>query len=469
MFDQGVMNISAGSTINYVLSVYAGGPGSACNIKLLDANKNVLLETGSRALTGTSGLRVDESVVATEDIEVHGILFELNHLGSANESCWLCSMSIDGVLVTDSVYEGLGYVNVISTGYPDSNTMVVDGGEWGGSGWDQSAEWLALSTFTNLSDPGSLTGLGLYDGVAEGDPGQTAENYIRLTASGTAVLTHTFTNVTEFAISASSSKTECTIQFDDGAEQTFVPAADTGFPRIEIANPPSSWNKLTINSNNSTTYVSKIWVNGLALVDPSIPETSSTKVEYQTNGGQGTIVSVNTDDNTLLIKDLDSNTRDNRWIAENKAGTDFYVAGPDVVDEPLLTADVELKSTDFATTPENADTLKNIVWELNGAEQNAGVSNPYKPTGLALNTEYTVRVKHQGNDLDDSEWSTATTFTTGATRNLYTYYKERVELLEARIAGIEADEIVDDATDVTLLTAFANLAQRVEALEEGGA
>ena len=65
----------------------------------------------------------------------------------------------------------------------------------------------------------------------------------------------------------------------------------------------------------------------------------------------------------------------------NKANaTDFYVAGPSIVDEPLLTADVELKSTDFATTPDNADSLKNIVWELNGNEQNAGVSNPYKPT-----------------------------------------------------------------------------------------
>ena len=76
-----------------------------------------------------------------------------------------------------------------------------------------------------------------------------------------------------------------------------------------------------------------------------------------------------------------------------------------------------------------------------------------------------MRVKHQGNSLPDSDWSEATTFTTGATRNLYTYYKERVELLEARLAGIEADEIVDDATDVTLLTAFANLVERVEALE----
>ena len=49
-------------------------------------------------------------------------------------------------------------------------------------------------------------------------------------------------------------------------------------------------------------------------------------VEYQTNGGQGEIVSVNTDDNTLLI--ANTGDRDNRWIAENKAATDFYVFWP---------------------------------------------------------------------------------------------------------------------------------------------
>ena len=189
-----------------------------------------------------------------------------------------------------------------------------------------------------------------------------------------------------------------------------------------------------------------------------------TIVEYQTKGGQGDVISVNTDDNTILL--TDTGNRDNRWMGENKAATDFYVAGPSIVDAPLLTADVELKSTDFATTPENVDTLKNIVWELNNVEQNAGVSNPYKPT-LNTNTTYIVRVKHQGNDLEDSAWSTATTFTTGATRNLYTYYKERVELLESRLASIEADEVNDDATDTVLINTVANLLERIEQLEGG--
>ena len=176
---------------------------------------------------------------------------------------------------------------------------------------------------------------------------------------------------------------------------------------------------------------------------------------------------IHEDDNKLDLSHATPDDNAQVWVAnDNQAGTDFNVtADRTIVDEPLLTADVRLESSLFATTPADSDTLKNIVWELNGVEQNAGTSNPYTPTGLALNTEYTVRVKHQGNALDDSAWSTPTTFTTGATRNLYTYYKERVEVLENRLAGLEADEVVDDATDVTLLTVVADLIQRVETLE----
>ena len=160
-------------------------------------------------------------------------------------------------------------------------------------------------------------------------------------------------------------------------------------------------------------------------------------VEYQTNGGEGTIISINTDDNTIML----SNTgdRDNRWIGINKNAIDFFVAGPQLVDDPLLTADVELLSSNFATTPPAADTLKNIVWELNGVEQDAGTSNPYKPSGLAINTTYTVRVKHQGNRLNDSSWSTSTTFSTGAVRNLHEYYQDLIAGLVNRIEILEGN------------------------------
>jgi hypothetical protein len=75
-------------------------------------------------------------------------------------------------------------------------------------------------------------------------------------------------------------------------------------------------------------------------------------------------------------------------------------------------------------------------------------------------------VKHEGNTLDESPWSDSITFTTGSTRNIYTYYKERVQQLESRLAGIESNEVIDDATDTALLSLIAGLAQRIQTLEE---
>lgn len=228
----------------------------------------------------------------------------------------------------------------------------------------------------------------------------------------------TFTVTTEQGITVKMICDEMDGREDYGPHHMFGLSA-TGTPKsesIKVISTDVAANTMTVDGGT--------WNNG-------------DTVEYQTNGGQGDIVSVNTNDNTITL--TNTGDRNNRWIADNKAGTDFAVAGPSIVDDPLLTADVELKSSLFATTPGGADTLKNIVWELNGAEQNAGTSNPYKPTGLALNTKYTVRVKHQGNSLEDSEWSESTTFTTGATRNLYTYYREQVEALKTRITALEAD------------------------------
>ena len=116
-------------------------------------------------------------------------------------------------------------------------------------------------------------------------------------------------------------------------------------------------------------------------------------------------------------------------------------------------------------TPSDADTLKNIVWEINGVEESAGTVNPYKPSNLETDTTYTVRTKHQGNNLEDSAWSTSATFTTGATRNIREYYQEKIDVLQSRLASIEADEINDDATDTLLINTIADLINRVETLE----
>ena len=348
-------------------------------------------------------------------------------------------------------------VKVLSTGYPDSNSMVVDGGTWGGEGTISynSANGSNAIDPNNIFDGNENTfGTFTVDGSFIGFD-STGNNlrvkfildklhpdhkiYVQPKVNGGWTNSGTFDynglNYIDFDGVAAGTEIDTVFTMPDGYDGEARLSATGG-------NTLKDSTRISIYSSYSA---------------------GDTHVEYQTKGGQGDIVSVNTDDNTILLSD--TGDRDNRWIAENKAATDFFVAGPQIVDDPLLTADVELESSIFSTTPDGVDSLKNIVWELNGVTQDAGLTNPYKPSGLALNTTYTVRVKHQGNSLADSAWSTSTTFTTGATRNLYTYYKERVELLETRLAGIEADEIVDDATDVTLLTAFANLVQRVEALE----
>ena len=120
--------------------------------------------------------------------------------------------------------------------------------------------------------------------------------------------------------------------------------------------------------------------------------------------------------------------------SDNKADTDFYVAGPSVIDSPLITTNVELESSQFATTPDGVDGLKEIIWRLNGATQSAGTNNPYRPSGLAINTTYTVEVQHVGNALKEpSEWSTSTTFTTGSSRSLKEHYLAEIRELEKQL------------------------------------
>ena len=84
------------------------------------------------------------------------------------------------------------------------------------------------------------------------------------------------------------------------------------------------WSGPNVPTNNTQTILSAIYVDGKMLVDTAARNLGDSRVEYQTGGGQGSIIEVNTTDNTLLV--TNSGNGDNRWIAENKAGTDFYVA-----------------------------------------------------------------------------------------------------------------------------------------------
>ena len=395
-------------------------------------------------------------------------------------------------------YVPLIKVHVISTGILDgtnSNTMVVDGGTWSGldgsgiASWNQDEEWTEAPIFND-------TGRAPY-------PGRDVINAFDGTIG---------TSAADGAMPNSGLWKWAFTGFDDAKTVELFGSSRTAggqnqlngvaFDEVTYANPltidveGTGLQNLQISGDYGNNYhmvLTGIKVDGRLLVNPGISGSPSgdSHVEYQTNGGKGTIISTDTTDNTILLSDAADATRDNRWIkgtvdsdgnagnsgeTGNAAGAvDFYAAGGQKSDDPTLTADIRLQCSEFATTPENVDTLKNIVWEIRNndtnatEEQDAGTVNPYKPNpALQTGTSYTVRAKHQGNDLDDSAYSNSTTFKTGATRNIREYYQEKIEVLQSRIASIEADEVNDDATDTALLNLLANLVQRVDALEGGG-
>ena len=217
--------------------------------------------------------------------------------------------------------------------------------------------------------------------------------------------------------------------------QFFCTSSD-GSGRFTMPDPTPAVNVISVNTATNTMIVDNAGFN------------AGDVAEYQTKGGKGTIVSV--ENNTMMV--TDSADRDERWIKGFSASDNSSI-----IDDPLLTNDVQLRGSDFATTPPDADTLKEIIWDINGVEYSAGVTNPWSPLEkLPTNTTVTVKVKYKGNVLEDSIWSPTVTFTTGASmRSLFT-----------RIAALEANDVTDDATDTALITLIAGLAQRIQALEE---
>ena len=75
-----------------------------------------------------------------------------------------------------------------------------------------------------------------------------------------------------------------------------------------------------IRSTNNYGGLCAVYVDGTMLVDAGV-RTDDGKVTYQTNGGQGTVDTVNAGNNSIVI--VPTGDRDNRWIADNKAGTTF--------------------------------------------------------------------------------------------------------------------------------------------------
>ena len=384
---------------------------------------------------------------------------------NASNSTTLMYIKVDGKLLVDQgIADGAG-VKIVSID-DTVPSITVDGGDWyadpanGGDGstsysdnadnpiWNQSQEWSA----TTVNDPPSFPAANAFDAD------DSTYYYNPTTSEPSRVTFSTPLDFTKVEILGASSSAEvCVIVDSGGAGGTARDVIPTGLPqtggsisgRIDITSQlVSPIRGIGVNGRGG---FRALIVDGKRLVDGSINSGGAPIVDAEVTclsplkaPTDWTIEDIDTTANTISLSHA---AEDNSqvWVAnDNQADIDFFVTGPKFVDNPLLTADVSLRTSDFATTPFQADTLRNIVWELNGQEQNAGTMNPFKPT-VSTNTTYTVRAKHQGNALEDSEWSDSVTFTTGATRNLYEYHIAALESVranfEARVAALEADHM----------------------------
>ena len=120
-----------------------------------------------------------------------------------------------------------------------------------------------------------------------------------------------------------------------GPNGNSTPVSGTGSDGVEVSGDVASeigsaiYSVTLVGISSATTRLYEIRVDGKLLVDTGARDFGDTYVEYQTNGGQGSIIEVNTTDNTLLV--TNSGDGDNRWIADNYGegsgtSTDFYVA-----------------------------------------------------------------------------------------------------------------------------------------------
>ena len=248
--------------------------------------------------------------------------FGVRHDGGQGAD-WV-AVQLDGQTLVDT---GDPDFTVISTGYPDSNTMVVDGGEWAPAS-NQSEVW--SNSVTGASTSSNFAATKMFDGVTAG----TGNRNGTLAASGGSFYEWT------------------TTAFPDASEVTIYYTGSNGSLEVNGSNVPvtnDSNTSVTVSltggltsiksysgSNPDTVYVmiKGVAVDGKLLIDQGVRDLGDTHVEYQTGGGQGSIVEVNTTDNTLLV--TNSGDGDNRWIAGNYGegsgtSTDFYVAPANAV------------------------------------------------------------------------------------------------------------------------------------------
>ena len=107
-------------------------------------NKNMTATNEKPAGSSESGwYKIARADIPAEATAITSYRFRMNN--TQNRTQYIGSFVIGDQSLSQTVTSAVD-VKVVSTDL-DNNKMVVDGGEWGDSGWDQSAEWLANTNF----------------------------------------------------------------------------------------------------------------------------------------------------------------------------------------------------------------------------------------------------------------------------------------------------------------------------------
>ena len=185
-------------------------------------------------------------------------------------------------------------VKVISTGYPDSNTMVVDGGNWGSGeitgnpDWDERFTWSDSLEALDGSFRGTNPATNAFNGSDNTIASTNGHKIIRFTAPvafspGATLEIRTTTTADKNYWITVNSGTRTMYTTDGGYIIVPYAAGDEAAFIIDIEN----------DRNSADTDLVAIRIGGKELVDAISPP-GDDRVEYQTNGGQGEIISKST-------------------------------------------------------------------------------------------------------------------------------------------------------------------------------
>ena len=233
--------------------------------------------------------------------QLGGTLSTVELINSGDTGCYLAAIEVDGKLLADPTVVDPNAVLCVTNNYPDSNSMVVDGGDWDTS--NQSQVW--SNYLTGVEPSIGLPATNLFDG----DTATTAES-----AAGSPL---TFIPPTGIPYTE---KVECWIQSDGGSRNFSLndgpDVPNLGIAWTEVATGSGTINKLVCQPDpNRNPAWSAIRVDGRLLIDKGIRDLGDNTVKI-TKSGTGTVDSVDVSTNSMVLSESND-----QWIEDYHVGT----------------------------------------------------------------------------------------------------------------------------------------------------